>query len=47
MILDIEQSKYDNSVKISYIDSDSERHILDIPKREFWYWKNIGKWCRH
>lgn len=43
MILDIEQSKYENSIKISYIDSNQDRQILDIPKREFWYWKNIGK----
>lgn len=43
MILDIEQTKYDNSVKISYIDSNQERQILDIPKREFWYWRYIGK----
>jgi DNA polymerase elongation subunit (family B) len=43
MILDIEQTKYDNSVKISYIDKDSKRQLLDIPKREFWYWKYCDK----
>lgn len=43
MILDIEQSKFDNSVKISYIDNNSERQLLDIPKREFWYWKYCDK----
>jgi len=39
MILDIEQTKYTNSVKISYIDANRNRQILDIPKRDFWKWK--------
>ena len=39
MILDIEQNKYTDSVKISYIDSDRVRQILDIKKRDFWKWK--------
>ena len=43
MILDIQQSKWENSVKISYIDSTQTRQILDVPKREFWYWKYVGK----
>jgi DNA polymerase elongation subunit (family B) len=39
MILDIEQNKYTSSVKLSYIDSDRERQILDIPKQDFWKWR--------
>lgn len=39
MILDIEQTKYNSTVKISYIDADRNRQILEVPKREFWKWK--------
>ena len=39
MIIDIEQNKYSDSVKISYVDSNRDRKILDIKKRDFWKWK--------
>lgn len=39
MILDIQQNRNSDSVKISYIDSDRNRQILDIKKRNFWKWK--------
>ncbi len=39
MILDIEQNKYNNSVKISYIDDNRDRQILEVKKRDFWKWK--------
>jgi len=39
MILDIEQNKYSDTVKISYIDSDRNRQILSIKKRDFWKWR--------
>jgi len=39
MILDIEQDKYTTSVKISYIDSDRNRQIIEIPKTDFWKWR--------
>ena len=43
MIIDIEQNRYSNSVIISYIDKDNKRQLLDIPKREFWFWKYCDK----
>jgi|SaaInlV_125m_DNA_1040241.scaffolds.fasta_scaffold00029_58 DNA polymerase elongation subunit (family B) len=39
MILDIEQNKYSDTVKISYIDSDRNRQILSVKKRDFWKWR--------
>ena len=39
MIIDIEQNKYSDSVKISYIDENRNRQILDIKKRDFWKWR--------
>jgi DNA polymerase elongation subunit (family B) len=39
MILDIEQDKNSDSVKISYIDKALTRQILEIPKSDFWHWK--------
>ena len=39
MILDIEQNRYSDTVKISYIDSDRNRQILSVKKRDFWKWR--------
>jgi len=39
MIIDIEQNKYSNTVKISYIDAERNRQIIDIPKSDFWKWQ--------
>ena len=39
MILDIEQNRYSDTVKISYIDADRNRQILSVKKRDFWKWR--------
>ena len=39
MIVDIENNKKLKDIRISYIDVNGDRQILEVKKRDFWFWK--------